>query len=66
MLLDYLRDPRIEGNLSTGLAAHRGTGTGRLPSRGRFGCSGDRLESRQVPAQGRPSWFGERDLPPRT
>lgn len=61
-----LGDPRIEGNLSTGVAALRGSGTGRLLSHGRFGCGSDRLQSRQVPAQGRASWLGERDLPPRT
>ncbi len=62
----YLREPRIEGDLLTGLAALRGTGTRRFLSHGRFGSGGDRLQSRQVPAQGRASWLGERDLPPRT
>lgn len=46
----YLRDPRVEGDLSTGPVALRGTGTGWLLSDGRFGCGGDRLQSRQVPA----------------
>ena len=62
----YLRDPRIEGNRSTGLGADRDTGTGWLLSYGRFGCGGDRLQSRQVSAQGCASRLGERDLSPRT
>jgi hypothetical protein len=59
-------DPRTEGDLSTGLVALRGTGTGWLLSYSRFGCGGDRSERRQVAAQGRAPWLGERDLPLRT
>jgi hypothetical protein len=63
----YLRDPRIEGNLATGLVALRGAGTGRLGGDGRrLGRGGDSSQSRQVAAQGGASWLGERDLPPRT
>jgi hypothetical protein len=46
----YLRDPRIEADISTGLGALRGTGTGRLLDDGRFGCGNDGLQSHQVPA----------------
>ena len=61
-----LRCPGIEGDLSTGLTALWGTGPGWLLSHGRLGCGGDRLQSRQVPAQGHAPWLGERDLAPRT
>ncbi len=61
-----LRGPRIEGDLSTRLAALRGTDTGRLLSHGRLGCGDDRLKSGQVPAQGLASWLGECYLPPGT
>lgn len=54
-----LRDPRVEAGVLTGVVARSDTGTGRPLGYGRFGCGGDRLQGREVPAQGHASLLGE-------
>jgi hypothetical protein len=60
-----LRGPRFEGVHTTRVAARWGAGFGWILGRSRFGCGGDSLQSCQVPAQGRASWLGKGDPPPR-